>query len=68
LFLSDGYLSLAEVSSSSAPGNNNRLLPRVGSRMGIEPVPNLQQACALGYSEFHNLMGFTSKKLPNNIL
>ncbi len=24
--------------------------------------------CALGYSDFHNLMGFTSKKMPNNIL
>ncbi len=22
----------------------------------------------LGYSDFHNLMGFTSKKMPNNIL
>jgi hypothetical protein len=25
-------------------------------------------AWALGYSDFHNLMGYTSKKLPNNIL
>jgi hypothetical protein len=24
--------------------------------------------CPLGYSDFHNLMGFTSKKIPNNIL
>ncbi len=24
--------------------------------------------CTLGYSDFHNLMGFTSKKMPNNIL
>ena len=24
--------------------------------------------CWLGYSDFHNLMGFTSKKMPNNIL
>jgi hypothetical protein len=22
----------------------------------------------VGYSDFHNLMGFTSKKMPNNIL
>jgi hypothetical protein len=28
---------------------------------------NLQD-CILGYSDFHNLMGFTSKKMPNNIL
>jgi hypothetical protein len=25
-------------------------------------------ACELGYSDFHNLMGFTRKKMPNNIL
>jgi hypothetical protein len=25
-------------------------------------------ARTLGYSDFHNLMGFTSKKMPNNIL
>jgi hypothetical protein len=25
-------------------------------------------ACRVGYSDFHNLMGFTSKKMPNNIL
>jgi hypothetical protein len=24
--------------------------------------------CVLGYSDFHNLMRFTSKKMPNNIL
>jgi hypothetical protein len=24
--------------------------------------------CTIGYSDFHNLMGFTSKKMPNNIL
>ncbi len=24
--------------------------------------------CRIGYSDFHNLMGFTSKKMPNNIL
>jgi hypothetical protein len=24
--------------------------------------------CPLGYSDFHNLTGFTSKKMPNNIL
>ncbi len=24
--------------------------------------------CTVGYSDFHNLMGFTSKKMPNNIL
>ncbi len=24
--------------------------------------------CTLGYSDFHNLMGFPSKKMPNNIL
>ncbi len=24
--------------------------------------------CAVGYSDFHNLMGFTNKKMPNNIL
>ncbi len=27
-----------------------------------------KHAYALGYSDFHNLMGFTSKKMPNNIL
>ncbi len=26
------------------------------------------QECSLGYSDFHNLMRFTSKKMPNNIL
>ncbi len=25
-------------------------------------------ACRVGYSDFHNLMGFTSKKMPYNIL
>jgi hypothetical protein len=30
------------------------------------PFPNT--VCTLGYSDFNNLMGFTSKKLPNNIL
>jgi hypothetical protein len=25
-------------------------------------------AYGLGYSDFHNLMGFTSKRMPNNIL
>jgi hypothetical protein len=24
--------------------------------------------CRLGYSDFHDLMGFASKKMPNNIL
>jgi hypothetical protein len=24
--------------------------------------------CVVGYSDFHNLKGFTSKKMPNNIL
>jgi hypothetical protein len=24
--------------------------------------------CTLGYSEFHDLKGFTRKKMPNNIL
>jgi hypothetical protein len=28
----------------------------------------LKKGCALGYSDFHNLMRFTSKKMPNNIL
>jgi hypothetical protein len=28
----------------------------------------LMHAWALGYSDFHNLMGFASKKMPNNIL
>jgi hypothetical protein len=32
---------------------------------GSEPMSTL---CYLGYSDFHNLMGFTSKKIPNNIL
>jgi hypothetical protein len=26
------------------------------------------KVCAIGYSDFHNLWGFTSKKMPNNIL
>ncbi len=30
--------------------------------------PQVTIACTLGYSDFHNLMGFTSKKMPNNIL
>ncbi len=28
----------------------------------------LRGSYTLGYSDFHNLMGFTSKKMPNNIL
>ncbi len=28
----------------------------------------LRNGCTVGYSDFHNLMGFTSKKMPNNIL
>jgi hypothetical protein len=24
--------------------------------------------CTVGYSDFHKLMGFTGKKMPNNIL
>ncbi len=28
---------------------------------------NKNNTCLLGYSDFHNLMGFTSKKMPNNI-
>ncbi len=27
-----------------------------------------RQGSTIGYSDFHNLMGFTSKKMPNNIL
>jgi hypothetical protein len=26
------------------------------------------QQCTVGYGDFHNLMGFTSKQMPNNIL
>ncbi len=29
---------------------------------------SLKGVCWVGYSDFHNLMGFTSKKMPNNIL
>jgi hypothetical protein len=29
---------------------------------------NLTCQRTVGYSDFHNLMGFTSKKMPNNIL
>jgi hypothetical protein len=28
---------------------------------------DLMTVCAIGYIDFHNLMGFTSKKLPKNI-
>jgi aldehyde dehydrogenase (NAD+) len=28
----------------------------------------VQQGPQVGYSHFHNLMGFISKKMPNNIL
>jgi hypothetical protein len=44
----------------------------------IKIVKNYESECDLfidlvrvwvvGYSDFHNLMGFTSKKMPNNIL
>jgi hypothetical protein len=41
------------------------------------PTPSLASECApppgtkgwrVGYSDFYNLMGFTSKKMPNNFL
>ncbi len=38
------------------------------SRAAAEHLRRFQSACRLGYSEFNNLMAFTSKKLPNNIL
>jgi hypothetical protein len=28
----------------------------------------VNEGSIVGYSDFHNLMGFTSKKMPNNIL
>jgi hypothetical protein len=31
-------------------------------------ITALDNQYAVGYSDFHNLMGFTSKKMPNNIL
>ncbi len=27
-----------------------------------------EKTCILGYSDFYNLMGFTSKQMPNNII
>ncbi len=45
--------SLFQIHSGS--GNNNVLQPSF-------------LVCTLGYNDFHNLMGFTSKKMPNNIL
>ncbi len=36
------------------------------TRVGLITTVDLPQS--LGYSDFHNLMGFTSKKMPNNIL
>ncbi len=30
--------------------------------------PHYSTSWVVGYSDFHNLMGFTSKKMPNNIL
>jgi hypothetical protein len=31
-------------------------------------LSSIPMYCTIGYSDFHNLMGFTSKKIPNNIL
>jgi hypothetical protein len=33
-----------------------------------EPSAEIVCLSAVGYSDFHNLMGFTSKKMPKNIL
>jgi hypothetical protein len=33
-----------------------------------QPAPAHQYYSTVGYSDFHNFMGFTGKKLPNNIL
>ncbi len=52
---------LAEEEVQRAQKNDRNLSPaarRSESRRG----------CTIGYSDFHNLMGFTSKKMPNNIL
>jgi hypothetical protein len=38
-----------------------RMMMTAGQEVSILPS-------TLGYSDFHNVMGFTSKKMPNNIL
>jgi hypothetical protein len=44
---------------------------RSGKARQVRPILTRQvwiRINIIGYSDFHNLMGFTSKKMPNNIL
>ena len=43
-------------------------LAKNAGALAVSGVVLLTIQCTLGYSDFHNLMGFTSKMLSNNIL
>jgi hypothetical protein len=38
------------------------------STQNIVQLRKFNIAAKVGYNDFHNLMGFTSKKMPNNVL
>jgi len=62
-----GCGSLTWVSRGTAPAGGSSL-PAASQRNSAKYWWKwlLLQECTLGYSDFHNLMGFTSKKIPNN--
>jgi hypothetical protein len=49
-------------------GQNLGVHQNLGIRLKFTDFSQTIAVCVLGYSDFHNLMGFTSKKMPNNIL
>ena len=64
-------LSYRPARLRTQPGGTGSLESMLGLVRGlITRAPGLNGIIdyPLGYSDFHNLMGFTSKKMPNNIL
>ncbi len=43
-------------------------LPEAGMILRQKMKQDSKYTCRVGYSDFHNLMGFSSKKMLNNIL
>ncbi len=60
-------ISLKMMSSRASPFNEDLSDTPLSARyISVDSAFNI--GFHLGYNDFHNLMGFTSKKMPNNIL
>jgi hypothetical protein len=53
---------------SHAGGFQGGFYSLAGGFLYLQYFQGQKHHCRVGYSDYHNLMGFTSKKMPNNIL